>query len=91
LFPGVLASCETAAEICWDENPWSLGAQQVGELPHDLVTRVEGRVHFAGAHTSETGWMEGALESGYRVAAEILPKAQDSKWYDAVAPEGLRL
>lgn len=91
LFPGILASCESTAEICWDENPWSLGAQQVGELPRGLVTRVEGRVHFAGAHTSETGWMEGALESGYRVAAEILPKVQDSTWHDAVAPEGLRL
>jgi monoamine oxidase len=72
LFPGIRERCEAAVQICWDENPWSLGAQQIGSVPLDVATRSEGRVHFAGAHTSATGWMEGALESGYRVAAEIL-------------------
>jgi monoamine oxidase len=72
LFPGIRECCEAAVQFCWDENPWSLGAQQASSVPLDLATRTEGRVHFAGAHTSETGWMEGALESGYRVATEIL-------------------
>jgi len=32
----------------------------------------EGRVHFAGEHTSPwSGWMEGALESGLRAAREV--------------------
>ena len=72
LFPGIRDNCETALQVCWDENPWSFGAQQVGELPLDVGTNVEGRLHFAGSHTSASGWMEGALESGYRVATEIL-------------------
>ena len=72
LFPGIRENCETAVQVCWDENPWSFGAQQIGELPLDVGTRVEGRLHFAGSHTSASGWMEGALESGYRVASEIL-------------------
>jgi monoamine oxidase len=39
-------------------------------LPH--IARPEGRVHFAGEHTSMwPGWMQGALESGNRVAHEI--------------------
>ena len=34
----------------------------------------EGRVHFAGEHTSMwTGWMQGALDSARRVAREISP------------------
>jgi monoamine oxidase len=33
----------------------------------------EGCVHFAGEHTATaSGWMEGALQSGLRVAAEVL-------------------
>jgi monoamine oxidase len=37
------------------------------------MARPEGRVHFAGEHLSPwTGWMEGALFSGERVAEEIL-------------------
>ena len=33
----------------------------------------EGRLHFAGEHTSRwTGWMQGALKSGERAASEAL-------------------
>lgn len=33
--------------------------------------RAEGRIHFAGEHTSlYSGWMQGALESAQRAAAE---------------------
>jgi monoamine oxidase len=37
------------------------------------VARSEGRIHFAGEHTSVwiDGWMQGALESGNRVAREV--------------------
>jgi monoamine oxidase len=43
----------------------------MGELwPH--VATPEGRVHFAGDHTSPwIRWMQGALHSGNRVAREI--------------------
>jgi monoamine oxidase len=39
-------------------------------LPH--IARREGRVFFAGEHTSPWfGWMQGALESGNRAAHEV--------------------
>jgi monoamine oxidase len=37
-----------------------------------VAKRPEGRVHFAGEHTSVwAGWMQGAIESGKRAAQEI--------------------
>ncbi|MFJ4657986.1 flavin monoamine oxidase family protein [Nocardia sp. NPDC088792] len=39
---------------------------------HGATRSVEGRVHFAGDHTSlDTAWIEGALESGVRAALEV--------------------
>lgn len=76
LFPGIRENVETAAQVCWDEDPWARGAQHVGELQTEIAARAEGRTHFAGAHTSTSGWMDGALASGYRVAAEILRKVR---------------
>jgi len=40
----------------------------------DLVAHAtaEGRLHFAGEHTScLPGWMQGAFESGHRAAEEV--------------------
>ena len=61
----------------WDEDPWSRGGWAVSR-PGDLerlephVARPEGRIHFAGEHTSPwPGWMQGALESAERVTKEI--------------------
>jgi monoamine oxidase len=37
-----------------------------------IAQQPEGRIHFAGEHTSAWhGWMNGALESGNRVAQEV--------------------
>ena len=37
-----------------------------------VIARAEGRIHFAGEHTSKLSTsMDGALESGARVAQEI--------------------
>jgi monoamine oxidase len=65
----------------WDEHRWSRGAfawflpGQLTELHADVV-RPEGRIWFAGEHASLTHtWMEGALESAQRVAAELLGSA----------------
>jgi monoamine oxidase len=61
---------------CWREDEFALGAW-TDTLPGRWSTfavarRVEGRVHFAGEHTSAwAGWMEGAVESGKRAAREI--------------------
>ncbi|HDR8144522.1 TPA: FAD-dependent oxidoreductase, partial [Bacillus cereus] len=36
------------------------------------ITPPSGKVHFAGEHTTLThGWMQGAIESGVRVAYEV--------------------
>lgn len=77
VYPAVRENFEGGASKCWDEDEWSRGAyawhkpgQMSGLIPH--IARAEGRVHFAGEHASSMpGWMQGALESGNRVAKEI--------------------
>lgn len=78
VYPGTRESFEGGETKCWDEDEWARGASafykpgQFGSLqPH--VARPEGRIHFAGEHTSVwiDGWMQGALESGNRVASEV--------------------
>ena len=78
LFPGIRNHFEAGLSKCWDQDEWARGASayyKPGQfstlLPH--VSRPEGRIHFAGEHTSVwiDGWMQGALESGNRVANEV--------------------
>jgi monoamine oxidase len=77
VFPGVRGFVENGVTKCWDQDPWSRGAygsfgpgQMLRMVPY--LTSIEGRVHFAGDHTSPwVGWMQGALHSGNRVAREI--------------------
>lgn len=77
VFPGVAAAVEGGVSKVWLEDHWAGGAhaglapRQVTELmPHAVVP--EGRIHFAGEHTSPwQAWMEGALESGERAASEV--------------------
>lgn len=76
IFPGIREEFERGVSKSWDEDPWARGAfayfrpgQMLSLLPH--IARSEGRVHFAGEHSSPwSGWMQGALESGLRVARE---------------------
>ena len=61
------------AHKAWHEDRWAggWGWTQPGELHWMLpaMRQVEGRVHFAGEHTSLwIAWMNGAIESGERVA-----------------------
>ncbi len=71
------AGYEKSVSIVWDSDPLARGAfawfkrgQMSTLLPH-IATR-EGRVFFAGEHTSPWfGWMQGALQSGNRVAEEV--------------------
>jgi monoamine oxidase len=66
----------------WVDDPYSTGAVVAFDpgQEHELFPYIglpEGRVHFAGEHTTLThGWMQGAIESGIRVANEVndLPK-----------------
>jgi monoamine oxidase len=77
MMPGTLERAETVVFHSWNLDPWAKGAyhhfapRQVATLlPH--LAPPAGPIHFAGDHTStlESG-LEGALESGERVAAEI--------------------
>jgi monoamine oxidase len=78
LFPSLPNYFEGGASKTWDDDEWNRGAYawfKPGEMkslePH--IATAEGRIHFAGEHSSETpGWMQGALESGNRVAREII-------------------
>ena len=77
VYPGVSKAYERGFVKVWDTDPWARGAVaylspgQVLTLDSHIA-RAEGRVHFAGEHASSLrGWMQGALESGRRVAGEI--------------------
>lgn len=77
LFPGMTKNFEGGTSKCWDEDKWSRGAyawfkpgQMTSLMPY--IARPEGRIYFAGEHTSRWfGFMQGALESGVRAAGEI--------------------
>jgi monoamine oxidase len=76
IFPELRTECEGGISHCWGLDPWQRGAfalhtpGQIGFL--DGLAAAEGRIHFAGEHTSPwTGWMQGALESARRVVREI--------------------
>lgn len=65
-------------ETDWSTDPWCTGC--VSPLPAGVLTRYGsalrepvGGVHWAGTETSEVwcGYMEGAVRSGQRVAAEV--------------------
>jgi len=79
LLPG-LTQDEVVArfEKLWQDDPW-VGGGWGWTQPNEMRTmfhamrRPEGRVHFAGEHTSiYIGWMNGAIESGERAAREVL-------------------
>jgi monoamine oxidase len=78
LLPGLHGQIVGVVHKAWQEDPWAGGGfpwTQPGELHwmFPAMRQAEGRVHFAGEHTSIwVPWMNGALESAERVAAEIL-------------------
>jgi len=73
VFPGTQKHFELGVAKYWCQDLWSRGAWSVPrEDQLKSIKMPEGRIHFAGEHTSEGwAWMQGALESGYRVAREI--------------------
>lgn len=78
LFPSLGALAEGGTSVVWEHEPWARGAYayfapgQIATLGPHLHT-IEGRVHFAGCHTSAwPGWMQGALDSGRRAANEVI-------------------
>ena len=76
IFPDLTASFEGGISKAWGLDPWQRGAFALhtpGQIHYiDTLARAEGRIHFAGEHTSPwTGWMQGAFESARRVVREI--------------------
>lgn len=76
VFPGAAKHFEAARAKSWSQDPWQLGGLSTfapGKLSDISVNaRREGRIFFAGEHTSRwNGWMQGAIESAHRVATEI--------------------
>jgi monoamine oxidase len=73
--PSPLLRVET---IAWDTDPWARGGYAVFDPSFDptlrpWLARPTERIAFAGEHTSmrSQGYMNGAIESGRRAAAEI--------------------
>jgi len=79
--PGVVRQ---TASWSWDNHPYSGGAFawfMPGQhtAVYRYVTAPEGRIYFAGEHTSLAHtWMQGALESGLRAVQQMLVAAQRS-------------
>lgn len=77
LSPGLGASVEGGTSIAWQAEEWFRGAYlwyrpgQIRAHAH-AVAAPEGRLHFAGEHTSRyEGWIQGAITSGVRAAREV--------------------
>jgi monoamine oxidase len=78
--PGIVEQVEGTASKSWIEDPWARGAGAefgAGQLSkhYAAIRAAEGRLYFAGDYTSPWhGWMNGALESGQRIADAILAR-----------------
>jgi monoamine oxidase len=77
IHPSITSEFEVGAVQNWYDDPWARGAfalfepEQQTRLQESIVAP-EGRIHFAGEHTSlYHAWIQGALESGIRAAREI--------------------
>lgn len=80
VMPGVAPTFTGAVSFDdWPRNPWTLGSYsyyRVGQYTAFAGAEAEpvGTCHFCGEHTSieAQGYLEGAVESGTRVAGEVL-------------------
>jgi len=74
--PGLRQYLETVIVKSWVNDPWQKGAYAVdhpGQQEwYPAIRRREGRIWFAGEHTSPwPGWMQGAIASGIKAARDI--------------------
>lgn len=80
VYPGTSAAYTGRAyEDHWALDPWVMGAYsyyKVGQASSygELAAASEGRIHFAGEHTSieHQGFLEGAVRTGERAARQLL-------------------
>jgi monoamine oxidase len=76
IHPRVAEEFEVGASKTWHDDEFAGGAFALFEpgqqtLRHDHIVSPEGRVFFAGEHTSLChAWIQGAIESGLRAAFE---------------------
>ena len=71
-------SRRSQSSVAWENEPWSRGGYAVFDSSFEPTLRgwlaqPFGRLFFAGEHTSIRwqGYMNGAVESGRRAAAEV--------------------
>ncbi|MEA5554715.1 FAD-dependent oxidoreductase [Anabaena cylindrica UHCC 0172] len=77
ILPGANKYQVSAVNYSWNNDPWSKGgwaypSSSQEEKLFNEIGRREGKIYFAGEHTSMIrGWMQGALESGIKTAQQI--------------------
>jgi monoamine oxidase len=77
IHPEITTEFELGATQDWYRDPYARGAFALFEPEQQTrlqsaIVQPEGRIHFAGEHTSlYHAWIQGALESGIRAAREI--------------------
>jgi monoamine oxidase len=81
IHPQAAAEFEVGASKMWHDDEFAGGAFALFDpeqqtLLYDGIVAPEGRIHFAGEHASLAhAWIQGAIESGVRAAAEIHDRA----------------
>jgi monoamine oxidase len=81
IHPQAIEEFEVGASKMWHDDEFAGGAFALFDpgqqtLLYDAIVAPEGRVHFAGEHASLAhAWIQGAIESGIRAAAEIHDRA----------------
>ena len=89
--PQALAPTEFV-EKNWNDDPWSrgcyVGVTSPGALTSfgEALRRPCGRIHWSGTETADEwlGYLDGAIQSGDRAAAEVIPLLPAQRW--AAAP-----
>lgn len=77
IHPQIIENFEAGASKMWHDDEFAGGAFALFDpgqqtLLHEHITQPEGRIHFAGEHTSLAhAWIQGAIESGLRAAHAI--------------------
>lgn len=81
IHPQAPAEFEAGASKMWHDDEFAGGAFALFDpgqqtLLYEAICMPEGRVHFAGEHASlGHAWIQGAVESGLRAAAEVHERA----------------
>jgi monoamine oxidase len=77
IHPQITEEFEVGASQMWHDDEFAGGAFALFDpgqqsLLHSHIVATEGRIHFAGEHTSLChAWIQGAIESGLRAAHDI--------------------